>query len=1208
MLFDLRLFATLLPRYHSNIFLHVVMFILLFAVHILTTSLPICLSLSLIYSTPDCPFHEFSSSIKSDMEDSLTSPFFPLTRSQSDSDSLPSCNPTTFNLPHVTSHLTSDKNELEESTSSIGVFSPLISVTTVDGGVSLDANFEKFSTGDLFPSNKSGSTQNDNVERRPLDTPSASFSKLSPLENAPSQAGTLTPKKHHESPPRSPEVLSPPGKKSSSPSSQRNVEACTTSAACTSNDSSTSKPSSNSSSKANSGRNTPRDQKTLGNSPTLPSGREESLKNSPAPHDSPSLTVARKPPQDFPKEFVKRKLEDLVSTDGAELSLPSPLYSQELAEKWTSTAEGGEGTDGEDNRSKKVRSIYDRQEYVEMKKNVVEAAVMMSDPEKSGSHIGRRRDRRNPPAKISLSSTIMVTKPGLDSNSIHMFFKKVIADENSEILMNITWGIANLPSVPSCELEVGVLISDRGVYLLEVLDPKNHPQTLSWMSENLPLANIMFCIHNTIRKVNIGIFDQSLTLEAWDKGGTKIFVLFPHTFEKLNLFVENLKAAFDASSLPYTIASNKDSFVNLDGKDEMVVRNPGSSDMAALKDSLVLSRSQAQVGNFIAVNSKSETSPLAISVESELNRVSLGLASKFEIVQYVIVGEMTSDVLPLSNGGVHVCSRALILTNKMIYLCKEELYSWPHTCKSIRPPPFPKCMVIDAHPLSRISGIKMCDKSRPFISCSNPFYEFSISFEQLDDIRLSPTLVREWVLCAHDRQYLDQLLGCLMHLSNEHQKENQKLVSIKHVASKLFTPASPNIPKAFQHLEHRKACTVSEAGSKRKTICSNRGDTSCFFSSKGLLEFSHCTNYQRLKFFKKHVTQADFLKSDEIPLSVFLSHCSFSMNDYVEIEVCVIVSNYALYLLSDVDNIQYWLESGGVFSYQRRDLLDRTDSILVRSFYHLWLNEIKQVSVGLYYTSLSITDIKEPNCPRFVMHTENPSATLSFLNALSCIVDLHDSEVEKEMDCLLSDYDLMDDGIDGKADKKKQADRSSKAEKHKVEFVCKSEDNLGKLKGEMVYMSPAITKGMSFEVCNASMMILYQQVVLLVEELRIRDHLSYSFCPHFVFLTNYGMYVCLNKVSEKCSPAVLDPSKLSVKKWCHIDLLERLQVIPPTTQQYSYYNIVVHLRSSSRASLSSGDSNTLSFLVQNSELLNCFLYHFSLMYHERCGKQISILM
>ncbi len=947
-----------------------------------------------------------------------------------------------------------------------------------------------------------------------------------------------------------------------------------------------SKHSSNASSRAQSGKNTPNPKR--GSSPSnTSSSKGGSVNHSPLPSRSPLLSsyTEKSANSDSPSYFpgnIKAKLESLVSPSEF---LPSPLYGRE--EKSLKKRDSSD-VDGEEVLN--PTSIYKAASNAPLpvlsdKDAIIEAAVMLSNPNSTDSHVSTRRNRVIPPS-FKPEPRKIISKPGLECNNLRLFFKNVIADESSEILMNVTWGISNLSSAPSCEVEVGTIISDRGVYLLEVLDPENHKaRPLSWSTENFPLAKITCCYHYTLRKIYVGIFDQSLTVESFEKGVVKRFVFFPHSYQKLNMFVENLKAAFDASQLPYIICSSEDKFMNTD-VNGMCIKYPGSTDMADLKDGLIWSSCRAQVGNFIAVNSKSETNPLTISFNSELKRVSNDNTSKFEIVQYVIVGEISSDILPISNGKLHVLSRTLILTNKTIYLCKEELDSWPHETTSIRSPPFPRCVVIDSHPISRISGIRMCDKSHPIVSYTDPLYEFSISFEELDDIQLSPTLSTEWLLCVHDRQYLDQLLGCLTHLSNDNQKENHVLISIKHVTNRLMTIAPPKPPKVS--LADSSVYVKKEMGSKNS---SNRGINACFISSKVLFEFSVLTNYQRLKFFKRHIAQAEFLKSDEVPLSVFLCHCSYTAaSDYVEIEACIITSNYGIYLLSDLDNINRWVEGGGLTSFPRRDLLDKKNSGQIRCLYRLWLNEIKLVDVGVFYSSVEITDTKEPECSSFTIHTENTSATLSLLSALSCMVDLHDKAEEKEMDSILSDYEFVVEPEQKKPESNKQ---------HYVEFSYHSEDTLEKLKREMMEISPAVKKGKSVKVLQ----ILHQQVMLLVEELKIRDMLTSRFHPHLVFLTNYGIYVCFNVRSEKRSPSILDPNKLSVKKWCHIDLVERLHVY---SSRYSCYNIVIYLRTTSRGSFSSEDTNTLSLLAQNSELLNCFLHHFSLMYHERCGKQISI--
>ena len=950
-----------------------------------------------------------------------------------------------------------------------------------------------------------------------------------------------------------------------------------------------SKPSSNTSSRAGSGRSTPKVHKQMLSSlhPTKGALLKNSRSPSPGDQNTPPLSKPNKPPSNLNSEYITAKLKSLISD--SDLPLPSPLYSQDEDKSLEQGIKGDSSGDVDEDSAVNSNSMYERvdENQTQTDRDLIEVAVALSSSELADSHVHKSRERtKSGPRKI-------IAKPGLESNDLRKFFKNVIADESSEILMNVTWGACNLPSVPSCEIEVGTLISDKGIYLLEVLDPDKHrARILSWENENLPLAKITCCYHTNLRKVTIGIFDQSLLVESFEKSLVKCFVFFPHTYEKLNMFMENLKAAFDANNLSYTIVSTENPFLGSSDKG-MVIQNPDSEDMAKLKDSLVWSKCRAQVGNFLAVNSKSNANPITIPFDSELKKVSMDVMAKFEIVQYVIVGEISTDTLPVSNGKIHIRSRALILTNKTIYLCKEDLDSWLHRSTSIRSPPFPRCTVIDAHPISRISAIKMCDKSHPVISVTDALYEFSILFEELDDIQLSPTLSKEWVLCVHDRQYLDQFLSCLTHLCNEQQKEKQKLITIKHTSSQLMTPVLAKPPKL--HQPNLRRGTVS-----KKTTYSNRGTNPCFFSSKVLFEFSILTNYQRRKFFKENVAQAEFLKSDEVPLSVFLAHCSFSSPDYTEIETCVIASNYALYLLSDVENIQQWMDAGGATSFQRRDLLDRKVSGQIRCFYRLWLNEIKQVNVGVFYSCVSITDTKESDSFPFTIHTENRLATVSFLSSLAYVVHLHDADEEKEMDNLLSDYDFVVDSTT--SEQKKPVNEKQ----HNVEFVYHSDDSLEKLKKAMVNIIPASTKGISAHANTQTLKILYQQVVLLVEELRIPDLLTSRFNPHIVFLTNQGVYVCVNKTSEQCSPSVMDPSKLTVKKWCHVDLLDRLHVTSPHASQYSCYNVTIYIRTLSRVSSLGDSSNSLSLLMQNSDLLDCFLYHFALMYSERCGKQISI--
>ena len=265
------------------------------------------------------------------------------------------------------------------------------------------------------------------------------------------------------------------------------------------------------------------------------------------------------------------------------------------------------------------------------------------------------------------------------------------------------------------------------------------------------------------------------------------------------------------------------------------------------------------------------------------------------------------------------------------------------------------------------------------------------------------------------------------------------------------------------------------------------------------------------------------------------------------------VSNYAIYLVSDVNNIRTWLDKGGPSSFARMSLLSRKkDATQTRCFYRLWLQEIKEVTVHLFYLYVRITEDKSG--VRFVIHTENASATLSFLSALSFNLNLQDSVEEEEISELLSDYiDLTTNALSGKAQK------VQKSLKPNVELLHISEVDLDNFKRTLLKISPTIIRNSSIEKCAATLRILCQQVMLLVEEVRIRYSLTTQAHPHLVLLTNYGLFVCMNATDGRSSPSVSLPSNLKVKKWCHIDLVDHVDITNPPSSVYSQHMIKIYL-------------------------------------------------
>ena len=778
----------------------------------------------------------------------------------------------------------------------------------------------------------------------------------------------------------------------------------------------------------------------------------------------------------------------------------------------------------------------------------------------------------------------IIKKPGLENVDLINFFKGIIAKDQLEVLMNVLWGGCNLNSSPSCEIEVGLVLSDKAVYLLEVLDPDQHKKRrLSWASESMPLANVFYSPLVTLSKITIGIFDQTILAEFISKGVSKTFVVFPHTYEQMVAFTENLKAALDASGVPHHITTTQEAIISSeDIADSVPFLNPDRSDLQKLKESLVHPKALAQVSNFLAVTSRGQS----VSFEEEAHKISEDLAEKFEIMQYVIVGEISSDSLPIANGRPHLTSRGLVLTTEAIFLCKEEIASWPGDDSSSIKPPFSRCSVIDSQPLHNLSFVKVCDKALPVVSYTDPVYEFAICFEIKVDGAKSTSSFYQWKLCVHDRQYIDQFVSCLRdRWFDLHQRD----LRVESVTSSISSDVIA-VPENRSEID-RSISLPTEDDTKAAPT---------FFKSDALVKFASNTNYQRQKYFKKHVAEAEFMKSDETLLSVFLSHCSVSTPDTVEIETCVLVSNYAIYLLSDVDNIRVWLERSGPSSFSRMSLLSRKDSSEARCFYRLWLNDIKEVQVGLFYLSAKVTASK-PN-ESVTVHTNSATTTLSFLSALSCNLNLRNSAEEEVLSDLLSEYiDVVAESIAQKSMKVKKSSKST------AEFLQHTNEGVDKFKKLLIGISPTITRSSSIDECVASMQFLCQQVMLLVEELRIRDSITTQAHPHLILLTNYGLYVCRNVNREVSSPSVFDSSELQPKKWCHVDLMEQVVVTDPHSSPHGLHTITIYVKTKSLSlSASQSDSGVLCLLAQNSEQTSHFLYMLSLFTGVRSSQQLSI--
>ena len=837
--------------------------------------------------------------------------------------------------------------------------------------------------------------------------------------------------------------------------------------------------------------------------------------------------------------------------------------------------------------SSKLNTPKDHGSTQKIAQQKADTAASQPPPERKGS--GKKKGTSSKPSSSVYNH---IRKPRLDSVHLTSYFRGIVAQDKGEVLMNVMWGGCNLPSSPVCEIEVGLITSDRAVYLMEVLDPQKHAKRpLSWTTENLPLAKIMSIPLSTLSKVSIGVLDQVVQAEFISKGIVKNFVLFPYSHDDVNIFVKNLMAVLEAASIKYIETSPQELILSPPEVEEGVMfLNPDTSDFTKLKEAIIQPKTLVQVGNYIA-SSSSDKNILNVSIDEETRRVTDNICSKFEIEQYAMVSQISTDYLPIANDKLHLRSRVLILTNDYIYLCKEDFSLHPNDPSQSFNPPFPRCIVLDSHPIVCATDVMICERQQPVVLYTDPVFEFSISFEVVNNVPSAAKTTFEWQLCAQNKKRIEHFVSSL-----SRQLEVSEVCGLR--ITRTVDPISPHLRSTETGRPRKRSLTVpAKPASVKPSGSSNKLSPvqPSFFHSEMLINFARLTNFQRLKFFKKYIAQAEFMKSDEIPLSIFLSHCSTSdQSDSTEVEACVLTSNYAIYLLSDLDNIQAWVDGGGPISFQRRALLSKKDATHLRCFYRLWLTDIKEIRVGLFYLSVIITDSNKNSPCTFVIHANIPSATLSLLSALSVSVNLRDSAEEEELSDLLSDYiDLAAESI---------SKQSRPLTRPSVEFVQQHNLDVDKLKQMLLGIGPKISRSHSIEESAASMQIFCQQVMLLVEDIRIRDSVCLKSNPHLVLLTNYGLFVCKNSNYDQLSPSVSSPSDLQVRKWCHMDLIDSVTVTSPETSVYEEHMLTIQVRSQSNRM----ERNTLCLLVQNCELLNHFLHFLCHVWQVRSSRQLPI--
>lgn len=781
----------------------------------------------------------------------------------------------------------------------------------------------------------------------------------------------------------------------------------------------------------------------------------------------------------------------------------------------------------------------------------------------------------NSVASSLIVSPIDIRKPDIGDEMLQEYFKSSVAKEEGETLMYVLWCSICLPSSFPHEIEGVVLVSNTCIHVLEV----KISQSSEWTGSTLPLHPLISSQLERLSRITVvGVFDQNVHIELRSMNKIISFVVFPPTSELTVTFTEQLKAALDAVGLDYAVMKALDAKRSRRPSGILFV-TPDESSLNRLKQWLSRDKQRVRLGSFIATH-KDRT--VLGSYEVELKQGMRELADSFDIVQQFVVCAPSTDSFPCNHGNMSLQSLSLILTNAQLVLCQESYMSGPALRNTPAKYTFPPLYVLRSETIASVRSVTVCDCSHPILSPTDWMYQFTITFSSS-----TSSSATQWHLCTHSQQYFGRFISGL--------SKQWKLI---HSQDLLIIHKTTLLPH-FVKLHTKPPSTPTKSPVRQKP------HPPLMITGVSLLQFISLPHWAKMDVFKDHIAQADFVKADETLLTALLAHVQPPLKRSVQVEIAVIISNYAIYLLSDVDGIRMWLDSGGISSFARMSLLNPEQDTHLQCFYRLWLTDLARVRLGPLLLSLRIYENK-PNSSVDII-TGSVQATSAIVTDIANVAGFQEQKEEKEMEQILQELnfvDVTDDDPFGDMTPRSPLTPglSSQLSSSNIELTLPMDKQLSDIKLHLVESHPDVAAGSSVHSCSESMQILVPQVMLLAEQLRVKDSLSVHYTPHIALCTNYGLFLCSNCLNSDILPPLLllAPSQLAVKRWVRVADIQRLQVAQDS--RYRVPQILLYVRTSDHRE----GFTHLCLVACNSFMADVFVYYLSLVWEERMGKTLPV--
>ena len=695
-----------------------------------------------------------------------------------------------------------------------------------------------------------------------------------------------------------------------------------------------------------------------------------------------------------------------------------------------------------------------------------------------------------------------VKRPSIENEEFQKFLMKKVVRDSSEVIMYVLWCGICLPGTSPHQVEGGVVISNESIYLLEV---KGY-QKWTWEGNMVPLFPLASMKLEHLSRVNIkGMFNHSLYVEVHQGLPITSFVVFCVNSEKCHQLVVQLHAALDATNLFYKTMDALD-VKKMKKTSGIVFVSPDHYSGNRLKEWLSHERTNVHLANFVSTQMDKKVVGM---YEVELQQSCKELAKSFDIEQYLVV----TSVEPSERCKLHTLILAVTKTDMFLY--EEAFISGPGLRSTPAKYLFPPLSIVHQQKITSIKSISFCNTRQFVHSPSDPMHQVAIQF--VDHVGMP------WYFCARDFNSLQQTLKYIK------QQWNMLLSNSLPLVEEMDTPLPyfdnlTDVPVSSPKPEH-----------------GHKSGVPILVKSTPLLQFNSLPNWKKNEQFNEHISLANYLKKDETIVTSSLVYCAPSDDSKFEIESCVIISNYAVYLISDMDSVRRWLDAGGISSFSRMSLLNPDTEYPLQCYYRMWVSDIRKIEVNHLALSITLHEVRAKVSVHII--TCNFQVTASFVTALANRINIVSGDREKTD---LQDYvDITDDPFgDEDGDEIDPSPPSPSTVRPSVELSLADKAST-KLKLHLVESQPDVARGSSILKCSESMRIISSQIMLLAEQLRVRESMLLHYRPHLVLLTNYGLFLCNHASLPNNTPCLLmdKPSNISVKKWARTNDILSVRVI-----------------------------------------------------------------